>query len=71
VGLESFGLSRSDLNNPRNGFVALTAIEEAFDALKLCFIYDPFKVWIPLIYSNFFLNGFFAFKIGLLCRTCA
>ena len=40
-GLPKFGLSITDLTSPRNGFLVLKDIEEAFDRKQLCFLYRP------------------------------
>ncbi len=39
-GLERFGLSRLDVNSPRNGLMLFKVIEEAFDAKRCAFVYD-------------------------------
>lgn len=38
-----FGLSRDDVKNPRNGLLLLKVIEEAFDRMELCFLYNPLQ----------------------------
>ena len=42
VGLVEFQLNETDVNNERNGLLLSESIEQAFDAKKICFIYDPF-----------------------------
>jgi hypothetical protein len=36
-----YGLGATDIDSPRNGFLVLKSIEEAFDRKELCFLYDP------------------------------
>lgn len=36
-----YGLSPLDIDSPRNGFLALKSIEEAFDRKEVCFLYSP------------------------------
>ena len=40
-----FGLRKSDLISPRNGLLIHKELENAFDGLQSCFLYDPFKVF--------------------------
>eukprot|EP00128_Syssomonas_multiformis_P001146 Colp12_sorted_trinity150504_noHs@13315 len=42
-GLRSFGLSETDVDDPRNGLLLVKPIEEAFDNKQLCFIYNAFN----------------------------
>ncbi len=59
-GLEDFGLSTNDINNPRNGLLLYKSIEEAFNVKNICFLVNTIdsseiivKVLCPDIISNF------------------
>ena len=41
VGLQRFGLQRSDAASARNGLLMLKDIEDAFDVKDVCFVYNP------------------------------
>lgn len=40
--MRCYGLLPSDIDNPRNGVLILKAIEESFDRLDACFLFDSF-----------------------------
>ena len=41
VTMPLYGLFMLDIDSPRNGFLALKSIEEAFDKKEVCFLCDP------------------------------
>ena len=43
-----YGLPPSEIDNPRNGILILKKIEESFDRLDVCFLYDGFNQKIHL-----------------------
>ena len=53
--MATYGLSITDINNPRNGILMLKMIEEEFDRKNVCFVRNPlttlihFKVLDPVI----------------------
>ena len=40
VGLAAFGLSESDVESCRNGLLLLKGLEDAFDHMRVCFLYN-------------------------------
>mmetsp|Transcript_8931 Transcript_8931/g.12389 ORF Transcript_8931/g.12389 Transcript_8931/m.12389 type:complete len:223 (-) Transcript_8931:175-843(-) len=41
--MRCYGLQPSDIDNPRNGVLILKAIEESFDRLDTCFLFNSFS----------------------------
>jgi hypothetical protein len=42
-GLDDFGIKMTEIDSPRNGLILCKGIEEAFDHLRVCFLYDMFN----------------------------
>jgi hypothetical protein len=39
-GLEDFGIAATEIDSARNGLIMCKGVEEAFDCLRVCFLYD-------------------------------
>jgi len=39
-GLKTFGIPEKDINSVRNGLLLCKKVEEAFDCMRVCFVYD-------------------------------